>query len=311
MAKKPHALILGGTGFIGSSLLNALLINRPWRLSALVHKTIPRRKLDTVNLLHGSLGSFDLDWMREDPPEIVYHLARLSGRSKFKRLISAWRGKRANIRLLKSFSKLKVPPRIIYVSSLLMYGDRGDEKVNENDDLSPTSVAREQYLAEEPFLNEKNVAVTMVRSPWILSAGSWFKAYYWRYILKYKRVPLYGDGSNWMNLIHIDDLGSLLAHLGKQKNLPKVFHAFGHVPVRQYEFVSALAKELRLGITPISKKDMEKIFSREIIEVLTVSVKLSNSFPALLGGFRFQFAGLQEMLRDVITSIKNEQAVLP
>jgi len=209
-----HILVLGGTGFVGSAVMHALLQGASdVRISMLVHRRAPTIEDASVHVLQGSLGELDLKQLMRAPSTHVVHMARLSGTSPWRRTLAGLRGALANMRMLEGLRRLPVPPRILYVSGSLMYGSRGESWVDERTPLQPTSFARSYVPGERPLLRYQAsgaLPVMMVRPPWILGKGSWFQTFYATPMMREGRVPCYGAGQNWMSLLHVEDCARLI-----------------------------------------------------------------------------------------------------
>ncbi|HET9947687.1 MAG TPA: NAD-dependent epimerase/dehydratase family protein, partial [Longimicrobiales bacterium] len=147
-----RVFLLGGTGFIGSRVLAALRRDPEVRVRVLGHRNVPYRELEDVDLVTGSLTSFDLGWIERFEPDTIILLARLSGRRRLRRIVAAARGERANRRLVGWLARRAPDVRVVYVSGTLVYGNHGDAEVDERTPLSPIAYAREYVKAERPWM---------------------------------------------------------------------------------------------------------------------------------------------------------------
>jgi nucleoside-diphosphate-sugar epimerase len=198
MSPRKHALVLGGTGFIGSELVLQLL-QKNYRVSVLVHERAPYRQFEDCNLIPSELSEFDLASLQHDPPDIAFHLARIPGKGKAGRLKSAKLGAVHNRRLLTESKSLFPELKWVYVSGSLMYGDCGDDWVDENCPMNPMAYAVEYSIAEEPFQNAVvEGTAMMIHPPWILGNASWFKHFYLKVMHEEGLVPQYGTGQEWI-----------------------------------------------------------------------------------------------------------------
>src|SRR5690349_9044964 len=96
-----HALVLGATGFLGAAVVRRLGETPRVRLTVLVHRRAAKEIPANARVLTGSLGSVNWDWCRDDPPDVVFHCARLSGNGKWGRYFAALRGNVANRGLIR------------------------------------------------------------------------------------------------------------------------------------------------------------------------------------------------------------------
>jgi nucleoside-diphosphate-sugar epimerase len=297
-AETRHALVLGASGFLGGAVLRFLSQRPGWRLTVLVHRREPEQIPANTRVLKGSLGAANWDWCRDDPPEFVFHCARLGGRGKWGRYFAALRGNVANRRLIRVLSALRNPPRLIYASGSLTYGDCGNEPVTEDAPLKPTSYARQYIVAERPFLGIAHnvLPVTMFRPGWILGPGSWCERFYLEPSRTSGAVPLYGAGNNVMTIIHRDDCAAAMVWVALHGK-PGVYHPPSLPPITQRAFVEHLAAKLRARIEEKALNGMEKA----VREAFSTSLNLSSQHGEFWKGFSPKFTDLKSALADVIS----------
>ncbi len=305
--------VLGGTGFIGSALTGVLTADTSVALTMLVHHSVPYRSLEGVNLVRGSLENFDFSWFGRFPPDVIFHLARLGGRSPLGRYVASNRGLKANRRLITGLAALDRPPVIVYVSGSLMYGNQPDGVVAlESSLLAPTAYAKQYYRAEEPWLTtavEAGLEVKMVRPGWIIGQGSWFRTFYWNHYVSTGRIPVYGDGNQLMSVVHVDDLAAMLARVPSMG--PGVINLFAGPPVTQSEFTLRLAKILQVTRESVPLGDVAGRYGKAAAEALGSSIPLGTLHSGLWESHKFSFPDLDSMLLHTVGLLKSEQRVLP
>ncbi len=309
-----HILLLGGSGFVGSAVLREFLAEEPdTRLSLLVHRRKPGIDAARLRLVHGSLRDFDLNQITRDPPTHVVHMARLPGRSPWRRTLAGLRGARANIRLLQTLRRLAHPPRVLYVSGSLMYGNRGEEWVDEQTPLQPTSFARAYIRGERPLLQSQargDLPVMMVRPPWILGAGSWFATFYAAPMARQRSVPCYGSGRNWMSLLHVEDCARLIRHVtlhgeaGQSYNLTLP-------PLRQQDFCGLLSELTGMPVEERPLTTLGRPLDRSLVEAFGSSIRLRSRHHAFLDRCALRFGNPRAALADVIARFEDIKPILP
>ncbi len=309
--RKKNIWILGGTGFIGQALVKYLSNSDDYLLHLLVHKTIPYRFLEPFSIYTGSLESFDLSWMEKYPPDFIFHLARLGGSNAISRSISSGKGEKANQRLIQFLLNLKTSPVIVYVSGSLMYGNqKKDSFVNENSALNPVSYAKFYYHAEEPWLKtqlSEQLDIRFARPGWIPGQDSWFRIFYWEPYIRTGKIPLYGDGSQFMSLIYIDDCATQIVKLAEKGKRNQNLNLFSGPPISQNNFAELLAKRLNAEIEhfPVSKLKMK--YGKTVAEALTSSIPLTTNYPELNSSDSFFYPNVPAMLEKVISLFENIQ----
>lgn len=304
LAHRPikHALVLGGTGFLGVPLVHRLRTSGV-RTTCLVH----RRPLAVpeVGELRGSLDSFSWRRLTDDPPDVVFHLARIGGRGGVRGAVTRVRNRLANERLVLALASWPRPPLVVYVGGTLAYGSHGEELVTEETALAPTSFSRDYHKAELPWLRAlrgNDVPVIVARPAWVLGAGSWFDAYYRRFVLAEHAVPLYGSGDNWMSLVHVEDCAGLLEHAARRALPMTVVNVFADPPLRQAELAERLARLTSLPVRRVSLDDLERRLGRAVREAFTFSARVSTVHAALQATYRMAHhdldADLAALLRN-------------
>lgn len=293
-----HALVLGASGFLGGAVLRRLNQEPGWRLTVLVHRREPEQVPANARVLEESLETANWGWCRDDPPEFVFHCARLGGRGKWGRCFAAMRGKLANRKLIRALGALRNPPCLVYASGSLMYGDCGNKPAMEDTPLQPTSYARQYIVAERPFLRlrEGTLPVMMFRPGWILGAGSWCGRFYLEPAQTSGAVPLYGAGNNLMTIIHRDDCAAAMVRVGLHGK-PGIYHPPSLPAATQREFVEHLAMELGLRIQEKSLHGMEKA----VREAFTTSLNLGSQHGEFWKSFSPKYTDLKSALADVLS----------
>ncbi len=295
-----HALVLGGSGFIGTPLVRRLRAAGV-RTTCLVHRTpLP---VDEVRVLRGSVERFPWRTLETDQPDVIFHLARISGRSGIRGALTRLRNRVANERLVLALAGWARPPLVVYVGGTLAYGSRGEEPVTERTPLAPTSFSRDYHPAEVPWLRAlrgNDAPVIVTRPAWVLGPGSWFEAYYRRFMRSERAVPLYGPGDNWMSLVHVDDCAGLLEHTARHALPMSVVNVFTGPPLRQAELAERLARLTALPIHRVPLDEVEGRFGRAVREAFVFSARVGTVHQALHAGYRIEHQDLDRALSALL-----------
>jgi nucleoside-diphosphate-sugar epimerase len=304
LADRPitHALVLGGSGFLGAPLVRRLCAAGV-RTTCLLHRRPP--PVAQVGVLSGSVDSFPWRALEEDPPDVIFHLARIAGRGGIRGALTRVRNRVANERLLLALASWARPPLLVYVGGTLAYGSRGEEPVTEETPLAPTSFSRDYHRAEVPWLRalrENDAPVIVARPGWVLGSGSWFEAYYRRFLRAERAVPLYGPGDNWMSLVHVEDCAGLLEHMARCAPPMSVVNVFAGPPLRQVELAERLARLAALPIRRVPLDDLERRFGRAVREAFAFSARVGTVHQALHAGYRIEHQDLDGDLSALLRS---------
>lgn len=302
LANRPirHALVLGGSGFLGAPLVHHLHAAGV-RMTCLLHRTpLP---LDGIGVVRGALDTFPWHTLERDAPDVVFHLARIPGRGGLRGAVTRWRNRRANARLARALAAWARPPLVLFVGGTLAYGSHGEAAVTEETPLAPTSFSRDYHRAEVPWLRARrhhDVAVIVARPAWVLGPGAWFERYYRRVIETERVVPLYGPGDNWMSIVHVRDCAGQLAHAARHALPMSVVNVFGGPPLRQVELAERLARITALPIRRVTLEELERRHGRAVVEAFTFSARIGTVHQALHAGYRLEHQDLDADLAALL-----------
>lgn len=293
--------MLGGTGFLGGPLVRRLHAAGV-RTTCLVHRT--PSSTAGVTCVRGSLDAFDWNSLEHDPPDVVFHLARIPGRGRLRGAVTRLRNRRANTRLVRALSSWARPPLVIFVGGTLAYGSHGEDAVTEQTPIAPISFSRDYHRAEVPWLRAQrhgDVPVIITRPAWVLGRGAWFEAFYRRYMDAERAVPLYGPGDNWMSLVHVEDCAGLLEHTARRALPMSAVNVFAGPPLRQVELAERVAAVASLPIRRVSLEDVERRYGWAVREAFTFSARIETVHAALHADYRLEHPDLDTSLRTLLT----------
>jgi nucleoside-diphosphate-sugar epimerase len=256
-------------------------------------------------MLHGSMDRFPWVTIERDPPDAIFHLARIPGRGGIRGAVTRIRNRLANERLALALTSWARSPLMVYVGGTLAYGSHGDEPVTEETPVTPTSFSRDYYKAELPWartMRGSDAPVIVARPAWVLGPGSWFEVYYRRFIMAERAVPLYGPGENWMSLVHVEDCAGLLEHAARRALPMSVLNLFAGPPLRQAELAERLSRVAGLPIRRVPLEDLERRYGRAVREAFTFSARIGTVHKALHAAYRFQH---QDLDADLASLLRN------
>jgi len=221
-----HALVTGGTGFIGSHLAE-FLRRRGMAVTALVRDPAKLRYLDAagVRILRG-----DLETIPDLPSDldVVFHLAGVTKALRESDYYKVNRQGTAN--LLESLARRNLRPRFVLLSSLAAAGPcKEGRPLREDDPPAPVSVyglskrgGELEALARQDILPVTVVRVGAVYGPRDKDFLDYFK------IVRLGIVPVFGRKRRPMTVCHVEDLVRAL-DLVARADAPsgEVFH-IGH-----------------------------------------------------------------------------------
>jgi len=223
------------------------------------------------------------------------------------------KGAKANERLIGFLRNLPVQPLIVYVSGSLMYGPQEDGiAADENSAWNPVSFARYYFMGEKPWLNIQyygTMDIRFARPGWIVGKGSWLEAFYVKPFLKTGNIPLYGDGTQLMSLVHVDDCARLVTCLAEDGVKKQNLNVFAGPPITQREFAELLAVQLNAGVEPVSVEQLRKFYGQTVTEALTTSIPMKTVYPQLYNGCPLRYPDARSIVAAIGSFFEYKQSI--
>jgi nucleoside-diphosphate-sugar epimerase len=212
-------------------------------------------------------------------------------------MIAAFLAARYNRKLLKELKSSKARPLLVFSSGSLLYGS-SDNTFSEDSPINPISYARQYYRGELPLIRASEsheYPVLLFRLPWLLGPGSWFKWFYLQPAEKYQAIPLFGDGSNMMEIIDMRDAAQLMLFYAT-KGLKGVCNICPEHAITQADFAKKVS-----GIYDVKIRKFAEVFSgkpeRESIEAFMSNIRLESKHRDEIKDFHY--TPLLESLKEI------------
>lgn len=300
MSNKP-ILITGGTGFLGSALAFDLLNSQQ---SVVVFS----RQADTVARVFG------------DQVQAITHIDQLPDAGRFKAIINLagagifdqrWSESRkavlreSRINLTKQLvdwimqSKQK-PEVLISGSAIGVYGDHGDEILDENtlavSDFSQQLCA--DWESAALMAHSGGVRVCLIRTGLVLGQGGG--------LLKRMLLPFrfglggkLGNGQQWMSWIHLQDWLAIVKLMLEDAGMQGAYNATAPSPVTNQAFSAGLAEVLNRPMLLPMPAFLLRLLLGEMADLLLGSQRVLPQ-RLLKQGFQFKFSQLDPALRNLL-----------
>ena len=296
-------LVTGSSGFIGSTLLPALVDAG--------HR--PIRALRTTHVASGvDAVAWDPDARTIDAGALegiaaVVHLAGVGiGDARWtderKRLILESRTGPTRF-LAETLARLSTPPRVLVSSSAIgYYGNRGDEVLTEKSGPGTDFVAGvcvEWEAATRPAA-DAGIRVANIRTGLVLAPhGGLLK----RVLLPFRLGAggRQGSGKQWMSWISLDDeVAAILRVLGSEGLSGPVNLTAPH-PVTNAEFAAILGHVLRRpAVLPTPTLPLKARYGKELVEQLLLGGQRVVPGRLVADGHGFTHPTLEVALRDLL-----------
>jgi len=215
--------VTGGTGFIGTHLVNALLA-RGDDVTCLVRSPTKARALERrVRVLPGDLDAAAA--LREGcaGADVIYHLAGcIAARHEAEYL----RANRDGTAHLLEAAAAQPPRRFVYISSLAAAGPAAPGRpIDETAAPHPVTAYGRSKLAAESLVRTAAFPWSIVRPPLVYGEGDRATLGIFR-LARRGVVPLFGDGSQELSVVYGADLvAALLAVVATEGTVGRVYFA--------------------------------------------------------------------------------------
>jgi len=264
-------LVMGGTRFVGKSLVQKLILQNH-DIDIFTRGNNPNPK--GSNLIKGDRNDLeDILKLKNKKYDIVFDV---SGRelSQTKILIE-------NIN--ENFD------RYVYVSSAGVYQDNQELPINEKDPIANDSRHKGKYESEKWLIDNK-VPFTSFRPTYIYGPGNYNKIENWFFerIVSLKKVPIPFDGSLITQLGHVSDLTDVMIKCISQiKTKNNIYNCSGEKGITIKGLVMICA-----DVCNIDRNDIELLS----FDYRKLDTKSRKSFPIRLNHYHTSISKLKEDL---------------
>jgi len=245
-------LVTGGTGRIGKHLINALVKDGEKVRALVKERTVEN---ENVEIFYGDLLDKESLKKAADGVDVIYHLAAVVDYQASKDLMF-----NVNVVGTKNLLEVSKAKKFIYLSSTATMGKKLKEvPATENTPTRPSEFYGETKLEAEKFVKENGGII--IRSADVYGPG--FEEGYFSVFqrLEHGEMPIFGDGKNFLQWIHINDLIQALL-LAKENGKPgEVYIVTGKDFKTQKELYEMVCKNL--GVNFVEKHtspSMAKLF---------------------------------------------------
>ena len=192
----------------------------------------------------------------------------------------------------------KKPRALINASAVGIYGNRGDETLDENATSGSDFLAGvcKDWEAEANKARDMKIRVVLMRTGVVLGKGGGALT---------KMLPIFklglggrlGSGKQYMSWIHVDDLAAMYVHAVMDPTMDGPYNATSPYPATNAEFTKALGKRLkRPTLFPAPEFAIRKALGEMSTIVLDGQKVVPNKFKEKK--FQFKSATLEKTLKE-------------
>ncbi len=292
-------LITGGGGFIGNSLIEAL-ISKNYKVTV-VGLTPPKQK---------NIEFIKLDLVKDKIPKNILEnqdgIIHLAGKNIFGRWNDKFKREIYESRVLSTRNIIEAvreidnkPKVFVSASGVGYYGDRGEEELDEDSLPGKGFLAKVcvDWERESRKAEDLGIRSVQVRKGIVLGNGGFL----------YQILPFYklglggplGEGNQWFSWIHINDVVNIYLLALENNKLSGPIIASSPQPVRNKDFSKILAKVLkRPAFIKLPRLILRMIFGEFANEILASQKVYPKKLIKL--SYEFKFLDLEKALSDIL-----------
>lgn len=310
-----HVVVAGGTGFVGSRLVRAL-VSAGTRVTVLTRSRssaggLPK-EVAAVVWAPDKLAAVGNDWVGWERSlagaDLVVNLCGEPVVSKWddagkKRILeSRVKSTRALAEAIAKMSEEERPKCFASASAVGYYGSSAvaefDENASpaENDFLADVCVQWEK-AATEPLQAVEGTRVVIVRTGVVMGVGGGALARMLPAFKFFVGGPI-GSGKQWVSWVHIDDLTKIYIEAGENESMEGVYNATAPNPVTMGQMSQSLASALnRPNLFPVPGFVLKAVLGGASSIVLEGQKVLPKRL--LAGGFKFNYEKVDSAMQAV------------
>jgi nucleoside-diphosphate-sugar epimerase len=188
------------------------------------------------------------------------------------------------------------PKNFVYTSSTSVYAQNDGSEVTEKSVTEPEADTAKVLVETEKLLSsaatERQFPAVILRVAGIYGPG---RGHAFKQFLR-GEAKIEGDGARWLNMIHRDDLISIIS-AALERGMPgEIYNAADNAPASQLEFFTWLAAELKRPLPPRIAADTEVWRKRGVTNKRVSNAKLRTElkyefqYPDFRAGYAAEIA---------------------
>ena len=186
--------------------------------------------------------------------------------------------------------------KFVYTSSTSVYAQNDGSEVTEKSETEPAADTAKVLVETEKLLSsaatERQFPAVILRVAGIYGPG---RGHAFKQFLR-GEAKIEGDGARWLNMIHRDDLISIIS-AALERGMPgEIYNAADNAPASQLEFFTWLAAELKRPLPPRIAADTEVWRKRGVTNKRVSNAKMRTElkyefqYPDFRAGYAAEIA---------------------
>jgi nucleoside-diphosphate-sugar epimerase len=304
-----RCVITGANGFLGQVLIKNL-IDKGHNVLGLVRREESKKVVTNLGAEVELAELFDKsklnDILKKYKADTVFHLAAEIATQRNKDLI--YKVNVEGTRLLAESCRGVNLSSFVFASSVVIGNPKGELLDEESNLIATTAYGKSKQQGEEMLLNEmriNNLPVVILRPSHVYGYGGWYSDLVGEMLKGRFMIP--GDGENWWDVVHVDDVADAFRLAAENPKKGEVFHIVDDKPILMKNFFNLTAKEL--GLKPfwhIPKFIASLVKGKDPISAAVRSAKSSNKKLRKVLDWQPKYPEAEAGIRHCISKLKTK-----
>jgi UDP-glucose 4-epimerase len=255
-------LITGVNGFLGKALADKLSKN--FKIYGIGYNRLNVKNKNLTKIINKKVNLYNIS-NNFKKIDYIIHCAGIGSVRGFNNLKQLKSDAETTKNVLEYIAKYSPETKLIYISSVSVYGDSYKNKIRENCKVNPISIYAKSKILSEDFCKHYqkkfNISVVILRVSSLYGNGLKKQVIYDSVskILKNNNF-FYGTGNEIRNFLHINDFLSLIYKIIKKnfKNL-ELYNCGGDQNIKIVSVINKLKKIIKKKIKPEFNKSYTKL----------------------------------------------------
>ncbi len=307
-----RVLVTGATGFVGSSVVRAMLENEnEYEVIGLVRNAAKAQPLEALGM---KIAIGDM----LTPETYVPYVAEVDAVIQAAQYGVQGRLTASKVQQINHADDLMTTAiahaciaydkKLIYTNGCFAYGDHGDEWITEETPMTPSAMGV-GHVAVVKRLNELHaqqaLKVIILTAGFVYGPGGMFKSSFYDTLLK-GQLRVFGEGQNYWSPVHVEDLARAFVKVVESKEYGGNFNVVDDQPIRLRTLVDALTDAMgRERVGRIWPWLLGLMIGPPVVNSLTTSFRVRNDRAKRVLGWQPMYPTFQGSIAEVVKQIED------